>query len=146
MPADVLVLGAGLAGLSCARDLARGGADVVVLEARDRVGGRVEQAVLADGRVAQMGGEVVGTIHHAYVELVAELGLTLVPSFTAEPGETAYDLLDRVEIGEQWLTREDLASLERSRPSSCASRATSIPPIRGRIPTRPASTASPGAT
>lgn len=113
MPADVLVLGAGLAGLSCARDLARGGADVVVLEARDRVGGRVEQAVLADGRVAQMGGEVVGTIHHAYVELVAELGLTLVPSFTAEPGETAYDLLDRVEIGEQWLTREDLASLER---------------------------------
>ena len=34
--ADVLVLGAGLAGLSCARDLVRGGADVTVVEARDR--------------------------------------------------------------------------------------------------------------
>ena len=38
---DVVVVGAGLAGLSAARDLALGGADVLVLEARDRVGGRV---------------------------------------------------------------------------------------------------------
>ena len=37
---DVAVLGAGLGGLSAARDLVRSGADVVVLEARDRVGGR----------------------------------------------------------------------------------------------------------
>jgi phytoene dehydrogenase-like protein len=47
---DVLVLGAGLAGLAAARDLAAAGADVLVLEARDRPGGRVEQAVLEDGR------------------------------------------------------------------------------------------------
>ena len=44
MSHDVVVLGAGLAGLAAARDLAAGGADVLVLEARDRVGGRVEQA------------------------------------------------------------------------------------------------------
>ena len=43
MAHDVVVLGAGLAGLSAARDLAAGGADVLVLEARSRVGGRVEQ-------------------------------------------------------------------------------------------------------
>ena len=113
MATDVIVLGAGLGGLSCARDLVRGGAEVAVLEARARVGGRVEGAVLADGRVAQMGGEIVGTIHHAYLELAAELGLALVPSYTAEPGEMAYDLLDRVEIGDGWLSPQDVASLER---------------------------------
>ena len=48
---DVLVLGAGLAGLAAARDLAAAGADVEVLEARERAGGRVEQEVLDDGRV-----------------------------------------------------------------------------------------------
>ncbi len=70
----MLVLGAGLAGLAAARDLAAGGADVEVLEARDRPGGRVEQAVLDDGRIVQMGGEVVGSFHTAYLALAEELG------------------------------------------------------------------------
>ena len=61
---DVAVLGAGLAGLSAARDLAAAGADVVVLEARNRPGGRVEQTELADGRLVQLGGEVVGPGPH----------------------------------------------------------------------------------
>ncbi|MFE3635604.1 FAD-dependent oxidoreductase [Streptomyces cellostaticus] len=83
---DVIVLGAGLAGLSAARDLAAGGADVLVLEARDRVGGRVEQVRLPDGRKVQVGGEVVGRAHTAYLGLAGELGLDLVPSYVAEPG------------------------------------------------------------
>ena len=87
MTHDVVVLGAGLAGLSAARDLAAGGAEVTVLEARDRVGGRVEQVKLADGRLVQLGGEVVGNAHTSYLELVAELGLTLTASYVAEPGE-----------------------------------------------------------
>ena len=71
---DVVVLGAGLAGLSAARDLVRGGADVLVLEARSRVGGRVEAMTLPDGRIVQLGGEVVGHAHTAYLELVERAG------------------------------------------------------------------------
>jgi monoamine oxidase len=44
---DVVVVGAGLAGLGAARDLMKGGTDVVVIEARNRPGGRVEQTTLA---------------------------------------------------------------------------------------------------
>ncbi|MFD9977576.1 flavin monoamine oxidase family protein [Streptomyces sp. NPDC059017] len=97
---DVIVLGAGLAGLVAARDLAAGGADVLVLEARDRVGGRVEQTTLPDGRLVQLGGEVVGRAHTAYRELAAELGLTLVPSYVAEPGRMARATPEGVSAGD----------------------------------------------
>ena len=52
---DVIVIGAGLAGLRAARDLADQGLDVVVLEARDRVGGRGYTTRLSD-RIVELGG------------------------------------------------------------------------------------------
>ena len=115
MSHDVVVIGAGLAGLAAARDLARGGADVVVLEARPRVGGRVEQVALDDGRLVQLGGEVVGNAHTAYQQLVAELGLTLVPSYVAEPGELTYVLHEGIHVGDRpaFFGPEDHASMAR---------------------------------
>jgi monoamine oxidase/putrescine oxidase len=113
---DVVVLGAGLAGLAAARNLAAGGADVVVLEARDRVGGRVEQLAIDDKRPVQMGGELVGPIHTAYLGLVAELGLSLSPSYTAVPGATTYDLLEgvfRSEEGFPFATAAERSDYER---------------------------------
>ncbi len=112
---DVLVVGAGLAGLAAARDLEAGGASVTVLEARDRVGGRVEQVTVPDGRVVQLGGEVVGTGHTAYLALVAELGLTLVPSYVAEPGEITRQVPGSVDVGDwpSWCTAADRASYEK---------------------------------
>jgi len=95
-------LGAGLAGLAAARDLAAGGADVIVLEARDRAGGRVEQLRVDEGRAVQLGGEVVGPFHTVYLDLVEELGLTLEPSYTGLAGLTTYDLLEGVVRAEDW--------------------------------------------
>jgi putrescine oxidase len=112
---DVLVVGAGLAGLAAARDLHRAGAEVVVLEARDRPGGRVEQTPLPDGRIVQLGGELVGEFHTAYIELVRELGLSLRPSYVAEPGEVTMDLTDGVHVGDghPWMTDAERADGER---------------------------------
>jgi monoamine oxidase len=111
---DVVVVGAGLAGLSAARDLEAGGAQVTVLEARDRVGGRVEQVELPDGRRVQLGGEVVGNAHWSYLGLVEELGLTLVPSYVAEPGELTRQLHETLSIGDwpSWYSDADRASHE----------------------------------
>lgn len=106
---DVVVLGAGLAGLVAANDLVAGGADVVVLEARSRPGGRVLQQTLADGRRVQLGGEVVGPHHSAYRQLVDELGLTLESSFTQIFGHDTHVLLDSREIVDSfgWLDKAD---------------------------------------
>ena len=112
---DVLVLGAGLAGLSAARDLAHGGADVLVLEARSRVGGRVDATTLPDGRTVQLGGEVIGHKHTAYLDLVGELGLAVEPSYVADPGEISWGLDEGVFVGDDvpWLTPEERADAAR---------------------------------
>jgi monoamine oxidase len=76
--ARVAVLGAGLAGLTCAHRLARQGVDVTVYEARDRVGGRVWSTTdLFPGQVAEHGGELVFGYGTRQRDLVAELGLQL---------------------------------------------------------------------
>jgi monoamine oxidase len=71
----VVVVGAGLSGLAAARTLVAAGQDVVVLEGRDRVGGRTEGGHLADGTPIELGGQWIGPTQDRMYELVAELGL-----------------------------------------------------------------------
>ncbi|HEX2893092.1 MAG TPA: flavin monoamine oxidase family protein [Marmoricola sp.] len=75
MSAPVVVVGAGLAGLAAARALVGAGHDVVVLEARDRVGGRTEGGRLGDGTPIELGGQWIGPTQNRMYELVEELGL-----------------------------------------------------------------------
>jgi monoamine oxidase len=72
---DVVVVGAGLAGLTAARRLTKAGRRVVVLEARNRVGGRTLNHALPDGHVADLGGTWIGPTQNAVAALAAELGL-----------------------------------------------------------------------
>ncbi|MGA0601252.1 flavin monoamine oxidase family protein [Caulobacter sp. KR2-114] len=81
MDCDVVVVGAGMSGLSAARALAAAGQTVVVLEARDRVGGRTFSKVLANGAVVDLGGQWVAPTQHRVLQLVEELGLRLFKTF-----------------------------------------------------------------
>jgi monoamine oxidase len=76
---SVLVAGAGLAGLSAARDLSAQGADVTIVEARDRVGGRVltSRDGFVDAQHAEAGADLIDDGHTAVKELARELGLKL---------------------------------------------------------------------
>jgi monoamine oxidase len=73
---DVCVVGAGYAGLTTARRLAQNGKSVVVLEARDRVGGRIWTQQLADGTPIDRGGAWLGPEHDAMFGLAGEVGAT----------------------------------------------------------------------
>jgi monoamine oxidase len=76
---EIVVVGAGLAGLHAAWRLERLGHAVTVLEARDRVGGRTWSHALPDGTVVERGGEFIAPGQAAIRALCAELGLELIP-------------------------------------------------------------------
>jgi monoamine oxidase len=79
---DVAIVGAGFAGLTAARELVRRGKSCVVLEARDRVGGRVYTKTLEDGTWVDLGGQWLGPTQEHALALVRELGLETFPTYT----------------------------------------------------------------
>ncbi len=78
--ADVAIVGAGLAGLVAARRIAAAGARPLVVEARDRVGGRLLNEEIGDGKVVEVGGQWIGPTQDRIAALAAELGVGTFPT------------------------------------------------------------------
>jgi monoamine oxidase len=94
LEADVCVVGAGYAGLAAARRLRQSGREVVVLEARDRVGGRVHTQHTADGVPYDIGGTWIGPGQDEMYKLAADLGIATYS--THVDGEVVLDIDGKV--------------------------------------------------
>ncbi len=83
LDADVCIIGAGYAGLTAARRLTHAGKSVVVLEARDRVGGRIWTEPLPDGTPVDRGGAWFAPKHAAAFGLAREVGVATYKTYVA---------------------------------------------------------------
>jgi monoamine oxidase len=81
---DVCVVGAGFAGLIAAYRLKQAGVSVVVLEARQRVGGRSWSVRMKDGAFVDLGGQWVGSSQSRFYDVIKEMGRETYPSPGAE--------------------------------------------------------------
>ena len=86
--ADVVVVGAGLAGLTAARLVAAAGHSVTVLEARGRVGGRAWNHDLGGGRVSERGATFAGPTQDHILALAQALGVATFPTY--DTGDNIY--------------------------------------------------------
>jgi monoamine oxidase len=80
LEADVAIVGAGLAGLVAARRLLAAGVEPLVVEARERVGGRLLNEEIGDGKVVEVGGQWIGPTQERLAALAAELGVGTFPT------------------------------------------------------------------
>ncbi len=77
--ADVVVIGGGISGLMAARVVARAGLEPIVVEARERIGGRVLDESIGDGAIVELGGQYIGARDQRLKALLAELGIDTFP-------------------------------------------------------------------
>jgi monoamine oxidase len=88
--ADVIIVGAGLSGMIAARTVLAAGLTPLVLEADERVGGRILTEEAIPGVPIELGAQWIGDTHERMFKLAAELGVSTYPQYGQ--GETCYDL------------------------------------------------------
>lgn len=109
---DVVIVGAGFAGLSAAWELTKRKVNIAVIEAMDRVGGRVHSFQTKDGVTVDLGAQWVGRHQKRMQSLAKEFGLSLMSTYTE--GKTTYNLggtIQRVEGENPPLSSEGLFDL-----------------------------------
>ncbi|MGB7477815.1 MAG: FAD-dependent oxidoreductase, partial [Polyangiales bacterium] len=95
---NLVVIGAGLSGLMAGRELRKRGVDsFVVLEARERVGGRTLNMPIGGGHIVEVGGEWIGPGQNAIATLIDELGIGAFDHYY--DGDTTYDIEGRISRG-----------------------------------------------
>jgi monoamine oxidase len=113
---DVVVIGAGISGLTAAWDLKRRGRNnVLVLEARDRVGGRTLNAPSAGGGYVELGGQWVGPTQDAVLGLMARLGIGKFKTYNI--GRTVNDTsetLSALELLDYWQAVRRIDNLSKT--------------------------------
>ena len=82
------IVGAGFAGLTAAREIERAGHSAIVLEARDRVGGRALNVDVGHGEISERGATFAGPTQDHIIALARELGVELFPTYNE--GENLY--------------------------------------------------------
>ncbi|WP_332692563.1 flavin monoamine oxidase family protein [Halalkalibacter lacteus] len=87
---DIVIVGAGLAGLTAALELKKLNYSFVVLEARNRPGGRIHSTVTSDNVTIDLGAQWIGPHHKRMMRLIAEYGLQLIPTYRT--GNTIYEM------------------------------------------------------
>ncbi|KAK0533353.1 hypothetical protein OC842_002985 [Tilletia horrida] len=85
---DAVIIGGGLSGLSAAKTLAAAGKSYIVLEARDRTGGRVHNAPIPGGGYTEVGAEFLGPTQDYALALAKELGLQIYETYNT--GKNVY--------------------------------------------------------
>ncbi|MGB3483321.1 MAG: FAD-dependent oxidoreductase [Mycobacterium sp.] len=88
--ADVIIVGAGLSGMIAARTLLAAGLRPLVLEADDRVGGRILTEEVLPGVPVEIGAQWIGDTHERMFALAEELGVQTYPQY--DEGQTSYEL------------------------------------------------------
>lgn len=112
--ADVIIVGAGLSGMIAARTVLAAGLQPLVLEADERVGGRILTEEVVPGLPVELGAQWIGDTHHRMFALAEELGVQTYPQY--DEGQTSYELVGSGVLGENEFHNRfagELAALEQ---------------------------------